>query len=62
MIGKIAIKRTLGCLALGLAALFAAMDSANAGTNEIVRLVSADLQLSAPAARMRACAPTGSGN
>ena len=45
MIGKIAIKRTLGCLALGLAALFAAMDSANAGTSEIVRLVSADLQL-----------------
>ncbi len=37
------MKKT-SCFALGLAALFAAMDLSNAATNETARLVSADLQ------------------
>ncbi len=38
------MKQKLVCLALGLAALFAAMDLANAATDETPRLISADLQ------------------
>jgi xylan 1,4-beta-xylosidase len=44
MTGKIDMKRKAGCLALGFAALFAAMDLPAAATNETARLVSADLQ------------------
>jgi xylan 1,4-beta-xylosidase len=38
------MKRKIYCLTLGLAALFAAMDSSSAATNETPRLISADLQ------------------
>jgi xylan 1,4-beta-xylosidase len=44
MTGRIDMKQKLVCLALGLAALFAAMDLANAATDETPRLISADLQ------------------
>jgi xylan 1,4-beta-xylosidase len=38
------MKRKIYCLTLGLAALFAAMNSSSAATNETARLVSADLR------------------
>ena len=38
------MKRKASCLALGLAAFFAAMDLSNAATNETPRLISADLR------------------
>lgn len=44
MTGRIDIIRKAGCLALGLAAFFAALDLSVAATNETPRLVSADLQ------------------
>jgi hypothetical protein len=44
MTGRIDIKRSAGCLALGLAMFFAAMDLSVAATNETDRLVSADLR------------------
>ncbi len=44
MIGNINIKRTVGSLALGLAAHFATINNAHAATNETSRIVTADLQ------------------
>jgi xylan 1,4-beta-xylosidase len=44
MTGTIDIKQKINCLALGLAAFFAAMDLPAAATNETTRLVSADLR------------------
>jgi len=44
MTRRIDIIRKAGCLALGLAAFFAAMDLSAAATNETARLISADLQ------------------
>jgi hypothetical protein len=41
---RININRKVGCLALGLAAFFAAMDFSDAATNETPRLVSVDLR------------------
>ena len=38
------MKRKTTCLALGLAAFFAAMNLSSAATNETPRLISADLQ------------------
>ena len=44
MTRRMGIKRKAGCLAIGLAAFFAAVDFSNAATNETPRLISADLQ------------------
>lgn len=44
MTGRIEMNRELVCVALGLAAFFAATDLSAADTNETARLISADLQ------------------